>query len=105
MVLCSPTLDNKSENSENEWLPSTDTPLKSHSHPDDRFFLHLPFHPKDPPRSALQAIFADTLETALQENDIGLERMTIAYSRAPNLGDLARRNRLGPAFNTKLTGH
>jgi hypothetical protein len=25
MVLCSPTLDNKSENSENEWLPSTDT--------------------------------------------------------------------------------
>jgi hypothetical protein len=80
-------------------------PPKSHSHPEDRFFLHLPFHPKDPPRSAIQAIFTDTLELALTEHDIGLERMTIAYSRAPNLGDLARRNRLGPAFDTKLTGH
>jgi hypothetical protein len=33
-----------------------------------------------------------------------MHRMTIAYSRAPNLGDLARRNRLGPTFDTTVTG-
>jgi hypothetical protein len=35
--------------------------------------------------------------------DIGLERMTVAYSRASNLGNVARRNRLGPTFNTFLS--
>jgi hypothetical protein len=35
-------------------------PPKSHSKPSNHLFLHLTFHPKDPPRSALQAIFTNT---------------------------------------------
>jgi hypothetical protein len=72
--------------------------------PNDRFFLHVPFHPLDPARTALQSLFAETIEPALQSHDIGMHRMTIAYSRAPNLGDMARRNRLGPTFDTTVIG-
>jgi hypothetical protein len=56
----------------------------------------------DPARSTLQDLFQETLKPALQKHYIGLERMTIIYSRARNLGDIAQHNHLGPTFNTFL---
>jgi hypothetical protein len=70
----------------------------------ETFFLHLPFHPQDPSRMDIQQIFDETLRSALEDAPIGTNRMTIAYSRAPNIGDTVRRNRLPPTFNTFVPG-
>jgi hypothetical protein len=80
-------------------IPSLGPPELRNS-PDDRFFLHLQFHPQDPANSLLQRHFEASLLPALEASEIGTQRMTVAYSRAPNIGDLTRRNRLGPAFDT-----
>jgi hypothetical protein len=77
-------------------------PHEVSENPRNRFFLHLPYHPLDPERRVLQQIFRDTLSPALAEDSIGLETMTIAYSRSPNISDLVRRNRLPSSFDTNL---
>ena len=64
-----------------------------------RIFLHLPYHPRDPQRKCLQAIFRRTI---LQPKDephftnlqnlhggwVEVERMIVAYHRQPNLRTL-----------------
>jgi hypothetical protein len=64
----------------------------------ETFFLHLPFHPQDPSRTDIQQIFDETLRLALEDAPIGTNRMTIADSRAPNIGDTVRRNHPPPYF-------
>lgn len=65
----------------------------------DPIYLHLPFHPSDPPSRYLQSIFRSTLleppgepRLPLLENKkrarIGLERMVVAYHRPRNLGNI-----------------
>lgn len=64
-----------------------------------QLFLHLPFHPANPPSTTIQHLWNTTI--ALPPNDtpltqlhnksgykIEIEKLTIAYSRAPNLGNL-----------------
>jgi hypothetical protein len=73
-------------------------------------FLHLPYHPQDVGRHEPQQIFKSTCADAFSSartplgNPAGLDRMVIAYSRAPNISNLVRRNRLGPAVNTHVSG-
>ena len=70
-----------------------DTPL------DSRVFLHLRYNPSNPPSSKLQRGFSsyimhpdyEKLLTSIPNNDghnIPVERMTVAYSRPHNLGNL-----------------
>ena len=64
-----------------------------------RVFLHLPYHPNDPPSSTVQRLWREHMLhpiglTPLNhvENDcnerIPIDRLTIAYSRAPNFGNM-----------------
>lgn len=62
-------------------------------------FLHLPYHPRDPPSKEVQRLwrsyvaspdYMEPLAEVTNHNDarIGICRLTIAYHRAPNLGNL-----------------
>ena len=64
-----------------------------------RIFLHLPHNPGDPPSSAIQQLWHKTLYyprggqplNCLTNKDkalIPINQMVIAYSRAPNLGNI-----------------
>ena len=76
-----------------------------------RVFFHIPFHPQNPSSSTLQSLWrrtvgAPTNKTPLNKcknhsgNEIPIDRMVIAYSRAPNIGNLLSYrkicNRTGP---------
>jgi hypothetical protein len=73
-------------------------------------YIHLRYHPQDPSRQELQKLFQSTCRSALDEayvpsgtssgQPVAFGRSVIAYSRAPNIADLVRRNRLGPDFDT-----
>eukprot|EP00956_Cyclotella_meneghiniana_P010040 scaffold13845_cov42-Cyclotella_meneghiniana.AAC.4 len=77
-----------------------------------RVFLHLPYHPNDPPSSTVQQLWREHMLhpiglTPLNhvENDckerIPIDRLTIAYSRAPNFGNMfsVRKIRKHPGTN------
>lgn len=85
---------------------------------DSRLFLHVPYHPDNPPASELQALFRDCIsnppgEPSLQElknldgNLIQVNQMTVCYHRHLNLGNvLSYRkidNRKGPKVSDLLT--
>ena len=55
-----------------------------------RTFLHLRYHPQLPSRQVLQSLFKRTLSKVLPDD----HRLTIAFARAPNLGDRLWRTRL-----------
>jgi len=61
---------------------------------DSRLFLHMQYHPSTPNRQELQRLFREHLSDSLFieiEKDI---RLTVAYSRLPNIGDLTSRTTL-----------
>ena len=64
-----------------------------------RVFLHLPFHPNNPPSHRLQSIWQERMFHPkngrplnylknIDEAPIPIDKLVIAYSRAPNLGEL-----------------
>jgi hypothetical protein len=64
-----------------------------------QLFFHLPYHPSNPSSTIIQKIWRDTVasphglpELIQLKNrsgfDIPIEKLTIAYSRAPNLGNI-----------------
>ena len=59
----------------------------------DRLFLKVQFHPSYIPRQTIRRIYREECEEELRQ-EIGIERFTIAYSRAPNIGDFVTRSRL-----------
>ena len=63
---------------------------------DHRIFLHLPFHPSDPPRRAFQQLLSKSIlkpdnepllsqTVNLANQAVEIDRVTIAYHRPPNL--------------------
>jgi hypothetical protein len=63
---------------------------------EENTFLHLQYHPRDPPSSVLQRAFRDYLLNPWKEPPLGamknmdnhrieINRLIIAYSRPPNL--------------------
>jgi hypothetical protein len=72
--------------------------------PDGTCFLHVPYHPQDATRRELQSLFTTSCKDAFQDADdnFDMSRLIIAYSRAPNISDLVRRNRLGTDVDTNL---
>ena len=70
---------------------------------DSLAFLHVQFHPFQIPRKEIQAAFHSTcaaiLRTARSDNEdiyecLGVKRLVVAQSRAPNLRDRLCRTRL-----------
>ena len=81
----------------------------------NRIFFHVPFHPQDPRSSTLQRLWRSHVRNPPGEAPlpsvpnrlnaaIGVDQMTVAYSRAPNLGNLLSYRRFdrlpGPAVSS-----
>ena len=67
-------------------------------------FLHLPFHPQDTTRQTIQRIFQQTCVPALTlpKDDFNIQRLIVAYSTAPNIGTISKKNRLDMNINTYI---
>jgi hypothetical protein len=85
-------------------IPAAKTRTNEVSLPDGSCFLHVPFHPQDTTRRELQSLFTTSCKAAFHNDDdnFDMSRLIIAYSRAPNISDLVRRNRLGTDVDTTL---
>lgn len=64
-----------------------------------QIFFHLPFHPSNPPSTHIQTLWRNIVAAPLNEPPLSklynragfpipIEKLTVAYSRAPNLGNL-----------------
>ena len=65
----------------------------------DQIFFHLPFHPSNPNSAAIQKIWRENIASPLEKPElkdlknhwghkIAISKLTVAYSRGPNLGNL-----------------
>ena len=65
----------------------------------DQLFFHLPFHPSKPNSAAIQKIWRENIASPLEKPEladpknhwghkIAISKLTVAYSRGPNLGNL-----------------
>lgn len=75
---------------------------KSHSKNDRLLFIHLPYHPQHPSRESTRYHCNTLLEQLNDEKDC-FERIVLAFSRAPNIGDLCKKNHLEFAIDTSTT--
>ncbi|KAL3774513.1 hypothetical protein ACHAWO_012222 [Cyclotella atomus] len=62
----------------------------------NRLFIHIEYHPEDIPRKRVQALYQLHLGEVLND-ELGIERPTIAYSRPKNIGDLITKAKLHQA--------
>ena len=60
-------------------------------------FLHIPYHPKDPISCSIQSLFRSKFLNQ-ETNTAGFEKLTIAYSRPKNLGEMLSYRRID-SFN------
>jgi hypothetical protein len=63
--------------------------------------IHMPYHPQHPPKNDLCDL-TTKLETAMALKGCKLERIIWVISKAPNIGELSKRNRLESTINTRL---
>jgi hypothetical protein len=65
----------------------------------DQIFFHLPFHPSNPNSAAIQKIWQENIASPLKKTElldlknhwghkIAISKLTVAYSRGPNLRNL-----------------
>ena len=64
----------------------------------NNIYIHLPHHPNNPSHKELQAITNVLKEEIKDEFDF--ERVIIAYSKAPNIGDICKKHQLEDYINT-----
>ena len=77
--------------------PGTSTTQKT----EDRnlLFIHLPHHPNNPMKHELRTLTTD-LKNELKTAGLKLERIIIAFSKAPNIGDICKKHRLEGFIDT-----
>jgi hypothetical protein len=63
--------------------------------------IHMPYHPQHPPKNELRDLTAN-LERTMALNGCEIERILWAMSKAPNIGELSKINRLESTINTRL---
>jgi hypothetical protein len=63
-------------------------------------FMHLPHHPNNPTKSDLKELTTE-LQKQLKESGLKLERVIIAFSKAPNIGDICKKHRLEGFIDTR----
>ena len=59
----------------------------------DHLFLHLQYHPRDIPRQMIRTIYNKHCKTLFEER-LGINQLTIAYSRPPNIRELLTKAKL-----------
>ena len=62
-------------------------------------FIHLPHHPNNPMKHELRILTTD-LQNELKTAGLKLERIIIAFSKAPNIGDICKKHRLEGFIDT-----
>ena len=62
--------------------------------------VHLPYHPNNPTQREMR-VLTDGLKSDLKENGLEFDRIIIAYSKGPSVGDLCKKHRLEGYINTK----
>ena len=76
------------------------TPSRSSQAPSlsnkERLFIHLEFHPNDISRNAVREIY-DRHCKEVFEKTLGIQQVTVAYSRAPNIKETLTRAKLHQA--------
>ena len=85
----------------------------------DRVFLHLPFHPESPPSRMVQRAWKQNVSRPIWKRKlrdvknhvggkVGVDRLTVAYHRDHNLGNLLSyrdlSKRKGPTVSSILWG-
>jgi hypothetical protein len=93
-------------------LPTTLTPAKRPGPTAERpVFLHVEYHPRQIERLDIQKVYGELCagtfrETPNKENiPTGIGRLTIAYSRPPNLRDLLCRTKMVQPENERVSDH
>ena len=79
--------------------PRPGVPTKSNSNDNKFLFIHLPYHPQQPSRKVIRDHANLLLEQLTDQSDC-FERIVLAFSRAPNIGDLCKKNQLEPTIDT-----
>ena len=73
---------------------------KSFSGDSQLLFVHLPFHMQQPLQADLRPHTTKLLETLKSEQDC-FKRIIIAFSKAPNISDFCKKNRLEAQIDTR----
>jgi len=68
--------------------------------PNKDLYIHLPHHPNNPSTSELRTIANNLKEEITKQTNLDVERIMIAYSKAPNIGDMCKRHQMEYYINT-----
>jgi hypothetical protein len=60
----------------------------------------LPHHPNNPSTQELRTIANNLKEAITSSSNLELDRIIIAYSKAPNIGDLCKRHQMEDHIDT-----
>ena len=71
--------------------------IRQSNEPNDTAFFHVPYHPRDPISQDIQRLFRSKF-LQNEESTAGFQRLTIAYSRPKNLGEMLSYRRID-SFN------
>ena len=63
-------------------------------------YIHLPHHPNNPSTQELRTIANNLKEAITSSSTLELDRIIIAYSKAPNIGDLCKRHQMEDHIDT-----
>jgi len=80
--------------------PRPGTPTEQTETNRNLLFIHLPHHPNNPTKDDLK-ILTTNLQNEMKEHGLKLERVIIAHSKAPNIGDICKKHRLEGFIDTR----
>ncbi len=61
----------------------------------ERLFIHMEYHPNDIPKKAVRALYEHYCKSSFER--LGIQQLTIAYSRPPNIKDSITKAKLHQA--------
>jgi hypothetical protein len=85
--------------------PTLKPPLTDDDDDDNNndLYIHLPHHPSNPTTQELRSIANNLKETIKSSSNLELDRIIIAYSKAPNIGNLCKRHQMEDYIDTHYT--
>jgi hypothetical protein len=75
-------------------------PDEDNDNNENNIYIHLPHHPNNPTTDELRTIANNLKQELSTQSNIKLDRIIIAYSKAPNIGDLCKRHRMEDHIDT-----
>jgi hypothetical protein len=67
---------------------------------ENNIYIHLPHHPNNPTTDELRTIANSLKQELTTLSNLKLDRIIIAYSKAPNIGDLCKRHQMESFIDT-----